>query len=205
VITGESRQQVSYLHDPDVQLMLRVQKGDDEAFNQLVQTYQDRLVGLFSHLIGDRESAEDLAQDVFLRIYRSRERYTPTARFSTWLFRIANNVASNSRRAAGRRKEVPLSVNDSGPLGPRPQEKLLADKSALMPARQADKREMRRIVQEALNELNDRQRMALLLHKFEGMSYEDIAHSMELTTQAVKSLLSRARENLRLKLEPHLS
>lgn len=205
MITGESRQQVSYLHDPDVQLMLRVQKGDDEAFNQLVQTYQDRLVGLFSHLIGDRESAEDLAQDVFLRIYRSRERYTPTARFSTWLFRIANNVASNSRRAAGRRKEVPLSVNDSGPLGPRPQEKLLADKSALMPARQADKREMRRIVQEALNELNDRQRMALLLHKFEGMSYEDIAHSMELTTQAVKSLLSRARENLRLKLEPHLT
>jgi RNA polymerase sigma-70 factor (ECF subfamily) len=193
-----------YLRDPDVQLMLRAQQGDEEAFAQLVAAYQDRLVGIFTHLVGSRETAEDLAQDVFLRVHRARESYQPTARFSTWLFRIANNLASNSRRSAGRRKEVPLSIRDSGPIGVRPQEKLFADKSALLPTRQLDRRELCEVVREALDDLNDRQRMALLLHKFEGMSYEDIATTMDLTTSAVKSLLSRARESLRVRLEPHL-
>jgi RNA polymerase sigma-70 factor (ECF subfamily) len=196
--------QTPYLRDPDVQLMLRAQRGDEEAFAQLVAAYQDRLVGIFTHLVGSRETAEDLAQDVFLRVHRARESYQPTARFSTWLFRIANNLASNLRRSAGRRKEVPLAIRDSGPIGVRPQEKLFADKSALLPTRQLDRRELCEVVREALDDLNDRQRMALLLHKFEGMSYEDIATTMDLTTSAVKSLLSRARESLRLRLEPHM-
>jgi RNA polymerase sigma-70 factor, ECF subfamily len=141
---------------------------------------------------------------VFLRIYRARRGYVPTARFSTWLFRIANNLASNSRRDKGRRKEVTLAGSDSGPLGPRPQERLATEKSALMPARQLDKREMQCIVQEALESLNDRQRIAVLLHKYEDLSYEDIGDAMELSTAAVKSLLSRARENLRTVLEPYM-
>lgn len=196
--------QIPYLRDPDVQLMLRVQQGDDDAFAQLVAAYQDRLVGIFTHLVPNRESAEDLAQDVFMRVYRARDTYKPEARFSTWLFRIANNLASNLRRSAGRRKEVPLSIRDSGPLGPRPQEKLFAEKSALMPTRQLAKRELCDTVRTALDQLNDRQRMALLLHKFEGMSYDDIAATMEMSNAAVKSLLSRARESLREKLEPIL-
>ena len=193
-----------YLHDPDVQLMLRAKDGDDEAFSQLVAAYQDRLVSIFSHLVQDQESAEDLAQDVFLRIYRARHGYKATAKFSTWLFKIANNLASNSRRSKGRRREVPLKASESGPLGPRPEEKLVAEKSAFMPTRQLAKREMQEMVRDALDSLNERQRMALLLHKYEEMSYADIGETMEMSPAAVKSLLSRARESLRVKLEPYV-
>ncbi len=184
--------------------MLRAKNGDDAAFSQLVVAYQDRLINIFYHIVGTQEAAEDLAQDVFLRIYRARHGYVPTARFSTWLFRIANNLASNKRRDAGRRKEVTLTGSESGPLGPRPEEQLATEKSALMPARQFDKTELQGVVRRALEELNDRQRMALLLHKFEDMSYQDIGDAMELTPAAVKSLLSRARDNLRQVLEPYM-
>lgn len=195
----------SYASDPDVQLMLRVKSGDEFAFSELVERYQDRLVAIFSTVLGgDSAAAEDLAQEVFLRIYRARNGYQPTARFSTWLYRIANNLASNSRRAAGRRKEKQLAPAESGPLGFNPQEKILAEKSALMPARQLDKRELQGLVLQALDQLNERQRMAILLHKFENLSYAEIGESMELTEEAVKSLLSRARDNLRSALEAYV-
>ena len=122
-------------HDPDVRLMLRAKEGDETAFTQLVTNYQDRLVGVLSHMLQSKETAEDIAQEVFIRVYKARHGYQPTAKFATWLFRIANNLANNLRRDAGRRKEVLLNVNDSGPLGPRPAERMIADKSGLMPAR----------------------------------------------------------------------
>lgn len=197
-------EQPAYLRDPDVALMLRVKAGDQGAFEQLVEQYQDRLIGVFYHMLRDRAAAEDLAQDVFLRIYKARHGYEPTAKFSTWLFRIASNLASNKRRDLGRHKEVELASSDSGPLGPRPEETLLKEKSGMMPTRQLDKRELQDVVQTALETLNERQRMAVLLHKFEGMSYSDIADAMDLTPAAVKSLLSRAREALRSKLEPYV-
>ena len=186
-----------YLRDPDVQLMMRVREGDDSAFTELVNSYQDRLIGVFYHMMRDRSLAEDLTQDVFLRVYRARERYEPRARFSTWLFRIANNVASNSRRTLGRKKEVPISMKDSGGMAIRPEEHLAVEKSALMPVRQLHKTELQEVVRTAMESLNERQRMALLLNKFEGMSYAEIGEVMELKPAAVKSLLSRARENLR--------
>lgn len=204
-VVSASSTQLRYLRDPDVQLMLRAKEGDEEAFEQLVLNYKDRLVAIFYHLVQNKEAAEDLTQEAFLRIYRARDRYKPTAKFSTWLFHIASNLASNSRRTLGRRKEVPLSIRDSGPLGPRPQEKLFKDKSGLMPNRQLARSEVQMMVQRALTELNERQRMALLLHKFEGMSYADIAETMGLTPAAVKSLLSRARETLRSKLESYVN
>ena len=92
------------LRDPDVRLMLRAKEGDESAFPQLVTNYQDRLVSVLVHLLQNHEAAEDLAQEVFLRIYRARHGYEPTAKFSTWLFRIANNLASNLRRDTGRRR-----------------------------------------------------------------------------------------------------
>lgn len=193
----------SYSRDPDVQLMLRVRDGDDEAFARLVSGYQDRLVGLLTHLVGERDAAEDLAQEVFMRVHRARKGYVPTAKFSTWLFRIAQNLASNSRRGRRRRREVPFAgtseVSDS-----RPQEALLPEKSAFLPNRQLAKRELQVVVRDALEDLGERQKLAVLLHKFEGMSYADIAETMEMTPQAVKSLLSRARENLRAKLENYI-
>jgi len=202
--TVTDTEQNAWLRDPDVQRMLRVQNGDDGAFGELVQTYQDRLIGIFSHLLQNSEAAEDLAQEAFLRVYRARERYRPTAKFSTWLFRIANNLASNNRRSRSRRKEIQLKGSESGPLGINPQEQLAQANSALLPGRQLDRKEMRELIRNAQDTLNERQKMALLLNKFEHMSYQDIASSMDLSVQAVKSLLTRARENLKTKLEPFL-
>jgi RNA polymerase sigma-70 factor, ECF subfamily len=197
-------QQNAWLRDPDVQRMLRVQAGDDGAFEELVAAYQNRLVSLFTLLMRESVLAEDLAQDVFLRVYRARERYQPTAKFATWIFRIASNLANSKRRQLARKKEVDLGDADSGE-GVRPEEKLAIERSSLMPQRIFDKQEMRGLVQQALETLSDRQKQALFLNKFQHMSYTDIAATMDLSLQAVKSLLTRARENLRLKLEHFVS
>jgi len=183
--------------------MLQVRDGSAVAFEELMQRYQGRLVTVLQHLVGSRDQAEDLAQEVFLRVYRARARYVPGAKFSTWLFTIANNAASNALRTLSRRREVSLRVRESGPMGASPMDAVIQASSGQIPARQLDKAEARDIVRMALAELNDRQRMAVLLNKFEGMSYADIAQTMELTPQAIKSLLSRARGNLREVLEPY--
>ena len=192
------------LRDPDVRLMLEVRDDSAAAFEELMLRYQGRLLTVLEHLVHSRDQAEDLAQEVFLRVYRARKSYVPGAKFSTWLFTIANNVASNALRARSRRREVNLEVRESGPMGANPLEAMVQASSGQIPARQLDKAEMRDIVRMALEALNDRQRIAVLLSKFEGMSYADIAVTMELTPQAIKSLLSRARGNLREVLEPYL-
>lgn len=191
-----------YHRDPDVQRMLRVRNGDDAAFEELVEAYQDRIISIFSHLLGEPQAAEDLAQEVFLRVYRARKRYEPTAKFSTWLFHIANNLAINKKRSSATRKEVALHGTESNPVNPVIS--FAMEKSGLMPSRQLDKSELRQVVRQAMESLNERQRMALLLNKFEEMSYIDIAAAMDLSVQAVKSLLTRARENLKEQLEPYL-
>src|SRR5688572_32377576 len=117
------------LRDPDIRLMLRVRDDDPAAFGELVQLYQHRLVGIMHHLVGNAEEAEDLAQEVFLRVYRNRKKYSPQAKFSTWLFTIANNLALNALRNRSRKPAIPLNVRDSGPLGPRPAEQLVRDRA----------------------------------------------------------------------------
>jgi RNA polymerase sigma-70 factor (ECF subfamily) len=192
------------LRDPDVRLMLEVRDDNAAAFEELMLRYQNRLVTVLDHLVGSRDQAEDLAQDVFLRVYRSRKRYVPGAKFSTWLFTIANNVAANARRSRSRRREVSVSVSDGSSSGGNQLDQLAQAASGLMPARQLDKAEMRDIVRLAIESLNERQRLAVLLSKFEDMSYADIAVAMEMSQEAIKSLLSRARLNLKEVLEPYL-
>lgn len=194
----------THLNDPDVQLMLRVKEGDEAAFADLVRKYQDRLLAIFTNMFGDSSLAEDLTQEVFLRVYRARRGYEPTAKFSTWLFQISNNLAQNSRRSKGRRKEVQFAAGaDSQAV--RPGEQLVPEKSALMPTRQVDRGELQERIREAMQSLGERQRLALLLHKFEGLCYADIGAAMDMSPQAVKSLLSRARESLRVALEPYVT
>jgi RNA polymerase sigma-70 factor, ECF subfamily len=192
------------LRDPDVRLMLEVRDDSASAFEELMLRYQNRLVTVLEHLVGGRDQAEDLAQEVFLRVYRSRKRYVPGAKFSTWLFTIANNVAANARRTRSRRREVSLSVSDGSSSDGNRLDQLAQAASGLMPARQLDKAEMRDIIRIAIESLNERQRMAVLLSKFENMSYADIADAMEMSQEAIKSLLSRARLNLKEVLEPYL-
>ncbi|OHB70993.1 MAG: RNA polymerase subunit sigma-70 [Planctomycetes bacterium RBG_13_63_9] len=204
MVVSESSARRYALVDPDVRLMLEVRDDSAAAFEELVLRYQGRLAAVLEHLVGSHDQAEDLTQEVLLRVYRARKSYVAGAKFSTWLFTIANNVASNAMRSRSRRHEVTLQPRDSGPLGARPLDVMLQASSSQMPARQLDKAETRDIVRMALGALNERQRMAVLLSKFEGMSYADIAESMGLSPQAVKSLLSRARMNLREVLEPYL-
>lgn len=186
--------------------MLRVRDDDAAAFEELVRRYQSRLVRLMEHLGPRRDLAEDLAQDTFLRVYRARKRYEPGAKFSTWLFTIAGNVARNAGRAQGRRRELSEVDSPGSPSGSQPAalEGMAVEQSSLMPARQVEGAERAEIVRQAIQSLGERQRMALILSKFEGMSYIEIAESMELSTKAVKSLLSRARVNLKELLQPYV-
>ena len=192
------------LLDPDVRLMLQVRQGNAAAFEKLVEKYQNRLISVLEHIVPKRDQAEDLAQEVFMRVYRARERYVPGAKFSTWLFTITHNVASNAIRKHVRQKEVNLTHSPSGKIDAQPLDTMAKAKSGLMPARRVDQKEMSAIVRDAIQTLNERQRMAMLLSKFEGMSYIEISESMNLSTQAVKSLLSRARGNLRSLLQPYV-
>lgn len=202
--TSESTAQRFTAQDPDVRLMLQVRDDNAGAFEELMQRYQSRLVSLLAHLVGRRDLAEDLAQDVFLRVYRARKRYVPGSKFSTWLYTIANNVASNARRGLARRKEINLVNKDSDEMSGNPLDAAALAASGLMPTRQLDKAELREVVKLAISALNDRQRMAVLLNKFEHLSYEEIAEVMQMSPSAIKSLLSRARANLREVLDPYL-
>jgi RNA polymerase sigma-70 factor (ECF subfamily) len=183
--------------------MLQVRDDSAAAFEELVARYQSHLVMVLQHLVGNRDLADDLAQEVFLRVYRARKTYQPGAKFSTWLFTIANRAAANALRNQSRRHEVTLPGRNSGSFALHSFDHLLQASSGQMPARQLVNREMREIVRTALESLNERQRMAVLLSKFEGMSYTEIAEAMEMSPQAIKSLLSRARGNLREVLQPY--
>jgi RNA polymerase sigma-70 factor, ECF subfamily len=192
------------LRDPDIRLMLRVRDADDTAaFAELVERFQHRLVAVMHHLVGSAEEAEDLAQEVFLRVFRTRKKYTPKAKFSTWLFTIANNLALNALRDRQRRPVVPLEVRESGPLGPRPAENLAPTRDE-PPSHNLHQQELAEVIRRALDGLNERQRMAIVLNKFEDMNYADIAEVMQLSAKAVKSLLSRARGKLREALQGYI-
>lgn len=189
--------------DPSAELMGRVQRGDATAFEELLLLWQDRLVTLLWHQTGDHALAEDLAQETFLRVYRSRASYRPTARFSTWLYTIALNAAKDAKQRAHRRRERGMPTSVSASTSAIALESLAIDASGRLPARQADRHELQAVVQRALADLAEHQRMAVLLSKFEQCSHEEIAAAMGLTVPAVKSLLFRARENLRVALSPY--
>lgn len=185
--------------------MMRVREGDATAFETLVRKYQTRLVRLMQHL-GPRDMGEDLAQETFLRVYRARKRYEPGAKFATWLFTIAGNVARNANRSAGRRQEI--SEIDASGAPQHDGSTLLAgtvtDASGLMPTRLVEGDERAEVVRQAIESLGERQRMALILSRFENFSYAEIAEAMDLTPKAVKSLLSRARVNLKELVQPYM-
>ena len=187
--------------------MLRVRDDDAGAFAELMKRYEARLVRLM-HAIGPRhDMAEDLAQETFMRVYRARKSYEAGAKFSTWLFTIAGNVARNAARSLGRRHEVSEIDAPRGQDAPSGAQLLAAtalDASGMMPSRIAEGVERAEVVRAAVSVLSERQRMALMLSRFENMSYVEIAETMGLSTKAVKSLLSRARVNLRDLLQPYI-
>lgn len=184
--------------DPEVQLMLRVQRDEPGAFAALVAAYWPRVFGKFVRQVGDRQEAEDLAQDVFLRLYRSRKRYRPRAKLATWVFFIARNVGRNALRRRRRKKLTPIGLAFDGEnfpgLGP------LADDAAA-PATPLERAELARLVRGAVAGLNVRQRRAVEL-QFDDQSYAEIADALAMSPKAAKSLLYRARNELRFALLP---
>jgi RNA polymerase sigma-70 factor (ECF subfamily) len=203
-VTIEALEQQLEARDPDVRLMLQVRDDVQEAFEVLVTRYQHRLMGVLVHLFGRVEEAEDLTQEVFLRIYRARKGYKPRAKFSTWLFTIANNLALNHLRGRERNPMVAISGDDPpGSQAIRPvEERALACEGT--PSAQMRKVELSEVVRDALEGLGEDQKLAVLLNKFEEMSYADIAEVIGRSEAAVKSLLARARNHLREQLEPYL-
>ena len=184
--------------------MLRCKEDDAVAFEFLVDRFQRKIIRFMSGWTRNAEQAEDLAQEVFLRIYKSRKTYLPTAKFSTWLYRIAHNVASNHVRDISARREYQLSKAGNGSTSGLLLENIAVSPSGFQPTRNMDHQERSRIIIVALEALGERQRTAILLSKFEGMSYQEIGETMGLTVQAVKSLLMRARVNLKNLLEPYM-
>jgi RNA polymerase sigma-70 factor, ECF subfamily len=184
--------------DPEVQLMLRVQRDEPGAFATLIAAYWSRVFGKFVRQVGDRQEAEDLAQDVFLRLYRSRKRYRPRAKLATWIFFIARNVGRNALRRRRRKKLTPVGLafdgDDFPALG-----RVTDDAAA--PAAPMERAELARLVRGAVAALNLRQRRAVEL-QFDDQSYAEIASALAMSPKAAKSLLYRARNELRFALLP---
>ena len=183
----------------DVQLMLDVKAGDQASFDFLLRKYRSPLVNFLNRMVRDPATAEDLAQEVFLRVYRARKQYTPSAKFTTWLFRIATNLALNSVRdnrhqRLGISLDAPADGEDSRPVELKAREMRIDE-------RMVERDRVERI-RRAVWSLPEKQRAAVVLHKYEEMDYMEIAGILECSEGALKSMLFRAYETLRVELAP---
>lgn len=185
----------SYEADPEVRLMLRVAADEPGAFEELAKSVVDPLTAFLTKQTGDPDLAGDLAQETLLRVFKSRATYRPDARFRTWLFHIAVNLILNRRRYESYRTTTSLdgaSADDGASLGAQ-----VRDDRSPDPAGALEKAELADRVRRAVAELPSNQRIAVSLLRFHDLSYDEIGRAMNLTVQAVKSLLNRAKENLR--------
>jgi RNA polymerase sigma-70 factor (ECF subfamily) len=183
----------------DAAVMLRVKDGDDAAFDYLVGKYRRPIVSFMYRMVHNAAVAEELAQEVFLRVYRSRQSYSPDAKFTTWLYRIATNLAVNhARDTKYERPEVTVSIDE-----PDQETGLTVD--VVDGSRSAEENLLRQerlaAIRQHVHALPERQRMAVLMHKYQGMDYRQIAEVLKLSESATKSLLFRAYETLREKLK----
>jgi RNA polymerase sigma-70 factor (ECF subfamily) len=185
--------------ESDLNLMLRVRDGDAASFEALLRRYRLPMVRYFRRMVRDPGLAEDLAQEVFLRVYKSRERYQPEARFTTWLYRIATNLALNAIR--DRKDEVSDTASDDYD-GPPALERFVDPQPTVEQRLMQGDRE--RLIRQAVEALPENQRAAVILHKYQEVDYRQIAKILRVSESAVKSLLFRAYEMLRVRLEPLL-
>jgi RNA polymerase sigma-70 factor, ECF subfamily len=184
--------------DSDLELMLRVRHGDAESFEVLLTRHRTPLLNYIWRMVRDQTLAEDLAQEVFLRVYQARERSRPEARFTTWLYRIATNLALSSLRNR-RSKQLAIEDADAEPPQARlPDLRPTAEQQLIYSEREE-------MIRRAVEALPERQCAAVVLHKYQGMDYRQIALVLGVSESAVKSLLFRAYEALRARLEPLLT
>ncbi len=190
--------------DPGIEWMLALQAGDTKAFDQIVGEYQDFVHRLLYRYTGRREGVEDLAQEVFLRIYRARDRYRPEALFRTWVFRIVYNLSINTTKSRRIRRAASLEAGLAGTDGELSLRDVVEDRHEPPPLGRLESNEETRRLRRALVALPPQQRAAMTLYQYRGLSLREIASVMDTTEKAVKSLLARARENLRDRLAPYM-
>jgi RNA polymerase sigma-70 factor (ECF subfamily) len=183
--------------------MLDVKAGDEQSFGLLLQRYRTPLVNFLYRMVRSREQAEDLAQEVFIRVYRAREEYVPSAKFTTWLFRIATNLALNSLRDHRHQKleismDAPVTADAEGG-DEKPFE--VADKHPTIEQEMVEE-DRKKMIRHAIEKLPEKQRAAVLLHKYQELDYAEIAKILSVSESALKSLLFRAYETLRVELAP---
>jgi RNA polymerase sigma-70 factor (ECF subfamily) len=181
--------------DSDAAIMLRVAAGDESGFSYLAEKYHRPMINFLCRMVRDQAIAEELAQEVFLRVYRSRESYRAEAKFSTWLYRIATNLAVNHARDSKRERSVQVVYLDAvdSETGTTPD--VACDEPS---AEQHLLREERvKAIRKHVMALPERQRMAVLMHKYQGMDYREIGEVLKLSESATKSLLFRAYQTLR--------
>jgi RNA polymerase sigma-70 factor, ECF subfamily len=188
--------------DPDAALMLRVKRGDRAAFAELVDKYKQPVMNFIFRRLRDETEAEDLAQNVFLQVYKSRGRYKQTAKFSTWLFTIAHNLCLNELRRRSRHPAESLEETHTENEEQPPRQ--IEDKSQTAAPDNVLHSELAQKIEEALDELPENQRSAVLLCRQEDLSYEQIAKILRCSLSATKSLIHRGRETLKEKLKPYL-
>ena len=182
--------------EPDNELMKRVAKGDDDAFRTLFERHYRLAYAVIYRQLGVQSIAEDLVQEAFLRVYRAAPKYVPTAKFSTWLYTVVTNLCLNYKRDKARDKLRLVGSKDGE--GGNPLEQLAA---GVEPEHdRIDENERARVVREAIAELPENQRIAIVLSRYEDKSYEEVAEILDTTVAAVKSLTSRARTTLKEKL-----
>jgi RNA polymerase sigma-70 factor (ECF subfamily) len=188
--------------DPDAALMLRVKQGDCTAFAELVDKYKQPVMNLVYRMLRDMTEAEDLAQNVFVQVYKAADRYQVNSKFSTWLFTIARNFCLNEIRRRSRHPTESLDLPH-----PEQEDQLLhqfEDKKTFSPPESLLHGELEEKIQEAVAELPENQRLAILLCRQNELSYEDIAKVIGCSVSATKSLIHRGRETLKQKLKPYL-
>jgi len=183
----------------DVRLMNLVGRGDTNAFEELIERHQALVAGTVARMLGSNSDVEDIAQQVFIRVWKSASRYKPRAKFTTWLLKITRNLVFNELRRTKRRALVPL---DSAAGANEP---ALKDESNPAPDASLLEAELQKAIEEAIMHLPETQRMALVLRRYEQLSYEQIAEVLDLSVPAVKSVLFRARTELRSRLSKYLS
>jgi RNA polymerase sigma-70 factor (ECF subfamily) len=179
----------------DAQLMLRVREGDETSFALLLERHRTPVVHFLYRMVGNQAISEELAQEVFFRVYKSRATYEPTAKFTTWLFRIATHLALNSIRD-GKKEKHQQSLDQELPDG---REVQVADESLTVEQRMVADVRVREI-RSAIDTLPEKQRTAVLMHKYQGLGYAQISHALSCSESATKSLLFRAYETLRGRL-----
>lgn len=182
----------------DAALMAEVARGDTVAFERLVERHQSLVIGTVGRMLGSNSDVEDVAQQVFVRVWKSAPRYRPTAKFTTWLLTITRNLVFNEVRRRKRHPADTLDVHEG-------EEALaLTDPARHVPDEELLQAEMQSAIETAIGRLPEKQRMAVVLRRYEGKSYEEIGEVLDLTVAAVKSLLFRARTELRTALNHYL-